>query len=153
MINQKNTFVSLAEQLALLNKNSVEVMTKLNDVVTSRNSVVNVTLMNSDGTASTYQFPTVGQLKNEIDIANRNLRKLAGLADSTAYVSDGTTMRRVYVDDLNREPDPINNLNNISKFASINNSFFESLSNPMLAVVIDLTDKIDRKVSKVLWCI
>ena len=32
MINQKNTFVSLAEQLALLNKNSVEVMTKLNDV-------------------------------------------------------------------------------------------------------------------------
>ena len=150
MINQKNTFVSLAEQLALLNKNSVEVMTKLNDVVTSRNSVVNVTLMNSDGTASTYQFPTVGQLKNEIDIANRNLRKLAGLADSTAYVSDGTTMRRVYVDDLNREPDPINNLNNISKFASINNSFFESLSNPMLAVVIDLTDKIDRKVSKVL---
>ena len=150
MINQKNTFVSLAEQLALLNKNSVEVMTKLNDVVTSRNSVVNVTLMNSDGTASTYQFPTVVQLKNEIDIANRNLRKLAGLADSTAYVSDGTTMRRVYVDDLNREPDPINNLNNISKFVSINNSFFESLSNPMLAVVIDLTDKIDRKVSKVL---
>ena len=31
MINQKNTFVSLAEQLALLNKNSVEVITKLND--------------------------------------------------------------------------------------------------------------------------
>ena len=98
MINQKNTFVSLAEQLALLNKNSIEVMTKLNDVVTNRNSVVNVTLMNSDGTSSTYQFPTVGQLKNEIDIANRNIRKLAGLADSTAYVSDGTTMRRVYVD-------------------------------------------------------
>ena len=50
MINQKNTFVSLAEQLALLNKNSVEVITKLNDVVTSRNSIVNLTLMNSDGT-------------------------------------------------------------------------------------------------------
>ena len=73
MINQKNTFVSLAEQLALLNKNSIEVMTKLNDVVTSRNSVVNVSLMNSDGTSSTYQFPTVGQLKNELDIANRNI--------------------------------------------------------------------------------
>ena len=150
MINQKNTFVSLAEQLALLNKNSIEVMTKLNDVVTSRNSVVNVSLMNSDGTSSTYQFPTVGQLKNELDIANRNIRKLAGLADSTAYVSDGTTMRRVYVDDLNREPEPIENLNTVSKFVSINNSFFESLSNPMLAIELDLTDKIDRKVNKVL---
>ena len=150
MINQKNTFVSLAEQLALLNKNSVEVMTKLNDVVTNRNSVVNVTLMNSDGTSSSYQFPTVGQLKNELDIANRNIRKLAGLADSTAYVSDGTTMRRVYIDDLNSEPQPIDSVNTISKFVTINNSFFDALSNPMLAVVIDLTDKIDQKVMKVL---
>lgn len=150
MINQQNSFVSLAEQLALLNKNSVEVMTKLNDVVSSRNSVINVNLMNSDGTTSSYQFPTVGQLKNELDIANRNIRKLAGLADSTAYVSDGTSMRRVYVDDLNREPEPIDTLNTIKKFSTINNSFFESLSNPMLAINIDLTDKIDIKVNKVL---
>jgi hypothetical protein len=150
MINQKNTFVSLAEQLALLNKNSIEVISKLNDVVTNRNSVVNVTMMNSDGTSSTYQFPTVGQLKNEIDIANRNIKKLAGLADSTAYVSDGTTMRRVYVDDLNREPEPIDSLNTVTRFMSINNSFFEALSNPMLVVLINLTDKIDRKVGKVL---
>jgi hypothetical protein len=150
MINQKNTFVSLAEQLALLNKNSVEVITKLNDVVTSRNSVINLTMMNSDGTTSSYQFPTVGQLKNELDVANRNIRKLAGLADSTAYVSDGTTMRRIYVDDLNREPQPINNLNNVTQFTPVNNSFFESLSNPMLAIKLDLSDKVDRKVSKVL---
>ena len=150
MINQKNTFVSLAEQLALLNKNSVEIMTKLNDVVTNKNSVVNVNLMNSDGTISSYQFPTVGQLKNEIDLANRNIQKLAGLADSTAYVSDGTTMRKVYVDDFNLEPDPVDSINKISRFSAINNSFFEALSNPMLAVSIDLTNKIDRKVTKVL---
>lgn len=150
MTNQKNTFVSFTEQLALLNKNSIEVITKLNDVVTNRNSVVNVTLTNSDGVEATYQFPTVGQLKNELDIANRNIKKLAGLADSTAYVSDGTTMRRVYVDDLNREPEPIDNLNSVSKFVTINNSFFEALSNPMLAVKIDLTGQIDRKVNKVL---
>jgi hypothetical protein len=150
MINQKNTFVSLAEQIALLNKNSVEVMTKLNDVVTNRNSVVSVNLVNDDGTMSTYQFPTVGQLKNELDIANRNIQKLAGLADSTAYVSDGTTVRKVFVDDLNREPEPLDVLGNVTRFVSVNNSFFESLSNPMLAVRIDLTDKIDRMVSKVL---
>jgi len=150
MINQKNTFVSFAEQLALLNKNSVEIITKLNDVVTSRNSVIDVSLINSDGTVSSYQMPTVGQLKNEIDIANRNIKKLSGLDDSTAYVSDGTTMRRIFVDDLNREPEPITNLNNVSKFVAINNSFFDSLSNPMLAININLTDKVDNKVNKVL---
>jgi len=150
MINQQNSFVSLAEQLAVLNKNSTEVMTKLNDVVTSRNSVINVNLMNSDGTTSSYQFPTVGQLKNELDIANRNIQKLAGLADSTAYVSDGTTMRRIYVDDLNSEPSPIDSLDTINNFTSINNSFFESLCDPILAIELDLTDKIDQKVKKVL---
>lgn len=150
MINQKNTFVSLAEQLALLNKNSVEIMTKLNDVVTSRNSIVNLTLMNSDGTSSNYQYPTVGQLKNDLDIANRNIRKLSGLADSTAYVNDGTTMRRIYVDDLNREPEPIDSLNVVSRFSTINNYFFEALCNPMLAVNLDLTDKIDGRTKQVL---
>jgi len=150
MINQQNSMVSLAEQMAVLNKNSMEVMTKLTDVVTSRNSVVNVNLMNTDGTTSSYQFPTVGQLKNELDIANRNIQKLAGLADSTAYVSDGTTMRRIYVDDLNSEPSPIDSLDSIKKFTSINNSFFESLYDPMLAIQLDLTDKIDQKVKKVL---
>ena len=150
MINQKNTFVSLAEQLAILNKNSVEIMTKLNDVVTSRNSIVNLTLMNSDGTSSNYQYPTVGQLKNDLDIANRNIRKLSGLADSTAYVNDGTTMSRIYVDDLNREPEPIDSLNVVSRFSTINNYFFEALCNPMLAVNLDLTDKIDGRTKQVL---
>ena len=150
MINQRNTFVSLSEQIAILNKNSIEVITKLNDVVANRDSVVNVDLMNSNGVISSYQFPTVGQLKNEITIANRNIRKLAGLSDSTAYISDGVTNRKIYVDDLNREPEPIDDLNEVTSFVTINNSFFESLSNPMLAVQIDLTDKLDRKVNKVL---
>jgi len=149
-MNQKNTLVSLFEQIAILNKNAVEIMTSLNDVVTDRNSTVDVNLLNEDGTTTTYYLPTVGQLKSEIDVANRNIAKLAGLTDNNVYVSDGTTMRKVYVDDLNREPEPINELNNVNKFVSINNSFFESLANPMLAVNINLTDKIDRKINKVL---
>lgn len=150
MINQKNTFVSLAEQLALMNKNTIEIISKLNDVVSNNNSVISVNLINSDGTSSAYQLPSISQLKTDLDIANRNIKKLAGLNDSTAYISDGTTFRKVYVDDLNREPEPINNLNIIKQFKTVNNSFLESLNSPMLSVQIDLTDKIDRKVNKVL---
>jgi len=150
MFNQKNTFISLVEQVALLNKNAVEIMTALNDVVTDRNSSVDVNMVNEDGTTTTYYLPTVGQLKSEIELANSNIERLAGLVDNNVYISDGTTTRKVYVDDLNREPEPINDLNKVNKFVSINNSFFEALSNPLLAVNIDLTGKIDRKVSKVL---
>src|SRR6056297_2170922 len=150
MQNQKNTFVSLSEQLALMNKNSVEVMTKLNDVVTQKDSIINVTLMNDDGTSSNYQFPTIGALKHELDVANRNIKKLAGMDDSVAYVDDGTTMRKIHIADLNSEPEPIDGLNSISKFSIVNNSFFESLNDPILSVNIDLTDKVDKKVSKVL---
>ncbi len=150
MFNQKNTFISLVEQVALLNKNAVEIITSLNDVVTDRNSSVDVNMVNEDGTTTTYYLPTVGQLKSEIELANSNVERLAGLVDNNVYVSDGTTSRKVYVDDLNREPEPINELNKVNKFVSINNSFFEALSNPLLAVNIDLTGKIDRKVNKVL---
>lgn len=150
MINQKNTLVSFLEQVAVLNKNAVEIIASLNSVVTDRNSVVGVEYLNSDGTTTTYYLPTVGQLKTEIDLANSNIQRLAGLVDNNVYITDGTTSRKVYVDDLNREPEPINDLNKVTKFVSINNSFFEALSNPLLAVNIDLTGKIDRKVDKVL---
>lgn len=150
MINQQNTFVSIIEQIALLNKNAVEIIASLNDVVTDRNSVVGVNYLNSDGSTTTYYLPTVGQLKTEIDLANSNIQRLAGLVDNNVYITDGITSRKIYVDDLNREPEPINDLNKVTKFVSINNSFFEALSNPLLAVNIDLTGKIDRKVDKVL---
>lgn len=150
MINQKNSFISLVEQVALLNKNAVEIITSLNDVVTDRNASVNVNMLNDDGSTTTYYVPTVGQLKSEIEIANSNIERLAGLVDNSVYITDGTTTRKIYVDDLNREPEPINDLNKVTKFVSINNSFFEALSNPLLAVNIDLTDKIDKKVNKVL---
>ena len=150
MLNQKNTFISLVEQVALLNKNAVEIMAALNDVVTDRNASVDVNMVNEDGTTTTYYLPTVGQLKSEIELANSNIQRLAGLVDNNVYISDGTTTRKVYVDDLNREPEPINDLNKVSEFVSINNSFFEALSNPLLAVNVDLTGKVDRKVSKVL---
>ena len=65
MINQKNTFVSLAEQLALMNKNTIEIISKLNDVVSNNNSVISVNLINSDGTSSAYQLPSISQLKTE----------------------------------------------------------------------------------------
>ena len=39
---QKNSFISLLEQIAQMNKNSVEIITKLNDVVGSNKNTISV---------------------------------------------------------------------------------------------------------------
>lgn len=148
---QKNSFISLLEQLANLNKNATEIMTKMTDVVTSNKNSVIVTFQDEDGRTSQYEMPTVGWLKKEIDIANSNIKKLATLeGDNSVIIIDDNTSKKIKSVDLNREPDQIDNLNVVTTFGQGNNWFFESLMNPLLSVNIDLTGQIDSNVNRVL---
>ena len=148
---QKNSFVSFLEQIALLNKNSVEIITKLNDVVSSNQDVVSVDMVEPDGTTAKYQLPSVGYLKKQVDIANANIRKLSGLqADNSVIIIDGKSSKKIQSIDINREPSPITTLNNVTKFQEHNNWFFESLINPLLTVELDLAGKVDDHVKKIL---
>jgi hypothetical protein len=147
---QKNSFVSIAEQVSLLNANAIEILTKIQDVVSSEASAVEVNLTNEAGVESTFNMPTVGFLKKEIDIANNNIKRLSQFQDKTTYMIDGESTKKVYQVDLNREPNAISKLNVVSQFVPINNWFFESLMNPLLSVEIDLTELVEEDVTKVL---
>jgi hypothetical protein len=147
---QKNSFVSIAEQVALLNRNAIELLTKLQDVVASDASAVEVNLTDEAGIETTFNMPTVGFLKKEIDIANNNIKRLSQFQDKTTYMIDGESTKKVYQVDLNREPSSISKLDVVSQFVPINNWFFESLMNPLLSVEINLTDLVEDGVTKVL---
>ena len=148
---QKNSFISLLEQIAQLNKNSVEIITKLNDVVASNKNNVSINYQDTDGRVSNFELPTVGWLKNEIDIANSNIKKLATLeGDNSVVIIDENTSRKIQSVDLNREPAQIGNLNLVTDFGQSNNWFFENLINPILSVELDLSGKIKENVTKVL---
>lgn len=148
---QKNSFISLLEQIAQLNKNSVEVLTKLDDVVSSNKNNVSVNYQEVDGKVSTFELPTVGWLKNEIDIANSNIKKLSALeGDNSVIIIDENSSRKIKSVDLEREPDRISNINLVSNFNQNNNWFFENLINPTLSVTIDLDGKINEHVTKIL---
>jgi len=149
MPNQKNSFISLMEQVALLNKNSVEILTRLNDVVSSKNNNVTVNLLNDDGTKTQYELPTVGKLKSDLDLINTNVKRLSGLEGQT-YIMDGQTSKKVFTVDLSREPAEVSDIGAITNFSQNQNWFFESLMNPLLSVKIDLTDKIDDNTNKIL---
>jgi hypothetical protein len=148
-MSQRSSFVSLAEQLTALNQNTVEIVTKLNDIVTSQDSAVSIILLDQNGNKSEYYMPTVGYLKNEIDKINTNIKRLSGI-DSTSNIIDGKSVKRIYVTDMNKEPYPLGSLSEIKQFEPINNHFFESLMNPLLSVNIDLSDKVTTDVNKII---
>ncbi len=148
-MNQRSSFISLAERVSALNNNSVEIITKLSDIVSSKDSAVSINLIDQEGNSTTYYMPTVGYLKKEIDKINSNIKRLVGI-ESTTNIIDGESSKRIYVTDLNREPYPINILGEVTTFESVPNHFFESLMNPLLSVEIDLTDKVTSDINKIL---
>ena len=147
---QRNSFVTLAEQVQLLNNNAVSLLTSMNNVVNSQDSSVNVVQLDNEGNETTYSLPTVGKLQADINIINSNIKRLSGLNDNTVHVIEGNSTKKVYLTDLNREPNRIDVLNTVSNFSATNNWFFESLINPMLSVNFDLTDKVDRDVDGII---
>jgi len=142
-----NSFVTLAQQITTLNKNCVEILTKVNDLVSSQSDAVNI-VYDNNGVVSSYSQPTVGYLKNQIDVLNQNMKRMASI-DGYTFIRDGQSFKRVMTSDLNREPAPIGDINQVSTFSPIDNWFFESLMNPMLAVTIDLTDKVEQTTNKI----
>jgi len=143
-----NSFITLAEKITRLNANCVEILTKTNDLVSSESDSVKIAYDNN-GAVNTYSQPTVGYLKNQIDILNQNMKRMASIEGYT-YIRDGQSYKRIMTSDLNKEPAPISGVAQVTTFTPINNHFFESLMNPMLAVTIDLTDKVEEAVRKIL---
>lgn len=147
---QKNSFVSIAEQITLMNLNSSEIITKMNDVVTATGSTVNVVQYDSNGNEYSYSLPTVGKLQSEITELNNNVSRLAGMNDNNVHIINGNSTKKIFLSDLNREPNKIDSIDYVSTFNQSNNWFFESLMNPTLAVKFDLTDKVGNDVDGVI---
>ena len=148
-MDQVNSFVSLADSVVILNKNCVEILTKINDVVASQQQTVKIDYTDLNNVTQSFSLPTVGNLMNQINILNQNVRSLSSIQGS-AFITDGQIVKKIITSDLNIEPVPIQNVSQAKTFSTINNSFFESLMNPMLAISIDLTNQITQNVNKIL---
>jgi hypothetical protein len=143
-----SSFVTIAEKITYLNKNNIEILTSINDLVSSTKSSVNI-VYDDNGVVSSYSQPTVGYLKNQIDVLNQNMKRMASI-DGYTFIRDGQSFKRVMTTDLNIEPQPIGSINQVTTFTPVNNHFFESLMNPILSVTVDLTNKVDANVNKIL---
>lgn len=149
-MNEKNTFVSMAEQVALLNKNSVEMLTKLTEAISTNSSSVSIKYISENGVESKYAVPSVTYLNEQITIANNNIKRLTQFNEKATYIIDGQATNKLLRVDLNREPEQIGDVEKALEFTPVNNWFFESLMSPLLTVSINLTDLVDDDVTKVL---
>ena len=151
MNNGRNSFAILAEQVVRNNRNALEIMAKLDKIVSSSDSNVEVVLTDESGNPVKYSFPTVGFLKSELERINSNLNTLASISTNGAFIREAdNAFKKVIVADLNREPNSLSTLNSITDFRSDKNWFFDALLNPSLSVLVDLNGKVEDNVRKCL---
>ncbi len=150
MSNTKNSFSSLIAQFLRLQKNSLEIINKLNDVTTSPKDSVEIEFLKDDNTSENIQVPSIGYLKSEINRLNDNIQTLSGLNDSKANIRnpDGT-VSKIYQANILKDPSSPSSLQVPSTFQARNNWFFESFLNPLLYIQIDVENQIPTNSEKV----
>jgi hypothetical protein len=148
----QSSYTQVAEQVINFNNNVVSLLSNINTLITSTEPTVTVSITDQSGVARQFSLPSFGFLKSEIDRLNNNLNSIYSVNDAGALIqpSNGTRFRKVVTVDLNKEPNDINNLATVSTFKQRKNWFFDGLMNPQIFVELDLTNKIENNVRKIL---
>jgi hypothetical protein len=73
MSNTRNSFSSLITQFLRLQKNSLEIINKLNEFATSPSDSVEIEFVKDDSSSENIQIPSYGFLKTEINRLDQNI--------------------------------------------------------------------------------
>ena len=148
----RSSFATVADQITAYNKNIVDTLTKINALTTTKEPSVDIQIIDVEGVLRSYSLPSFTFLKTEIERLNNSLNSLYSIDTGGALIQTTTTnkFKKIITVDLNREPNPINDLGAITQFRSQKNWFFDSMLNPALFVEFDLSGKIENNVRKIL---
>lgn len=148
----QSSFAQVASQIVAFNRNIVETLSKINSLATTTDPSVNVDIIDIEGVSRSYSLPSFTFLKTEIERLNNSLNSLYSIEAPGAMIqtSNANKFRKIITVDLNREPSSISDLGVITEFKSDRNWFFDGLLNPQLMIELDLADKIENNVRKIL---
>ncbi len=148
----KSSYPEVANQVISFNKNVVEILSKINSLSTTQEPSVEVRIFDTDGVIKTYNLPSFTFLKSEIERLNNSMNSLYNIDSGGALIQTSSTNRfkKVITVDLNKEPNSVNDIGLVTQFKSQVNWFFESMLNPSLFIELDLRDKVEDNVRKIL---
>jgi hypothetical protein len=148
----QSSFAQVASQIVAFNRNIVETLSKINSLSTTTDPSVNVDIIDIEGVSRSYSLPSFTFLKTEIERLNNSINSLYSIEAPGAMIqtSNANKFRKIITVDLNREPGSIDNLGVVTEFKSDRNWFFDGLLNPQLMIELDLGDKIENNVRKIL---
>ena len=149
-----NSLGYFLEQALIIEKNSLETVSKVSDAVTSQKDTVTITLTDPSNPSktTTYSIPSFGYLKSEIDRLDNTLKTLTNIESGTGsrvQLSDGT-YRKIVASKLDSEAPTITTTNNITNFNFKSNWLFEDMMNPYLYASVDLSNSVPTETEKVL---
>lgn len=148
----QSSYPEVANQVVAYNKNVVEILSKINSLSTTQEPSVEVRIFDADGIIKTYNLPSFTYLKSEIERLSNSINSLYNIDSGGALIQTSSTnkFKKVITVDLNKEPNSINDIGLVTGFQSKVNWFFESMLNPSLFIELDLRDKIEDDIRKIL---
>ena len=149
-----NSLSYFLEQALIMEKNSLETVSKVSDAVTSQKDTVTITLTdpNDPSKTITYSIPSFGYLKSEIERLDNTLKTITNIesgSGSRVQLSDGT-YRKIVASKLACEAPTITSTNNVTNFNFKSNWLFEDMMNPYLYANVDLSNCIPTETERVL---
>ena len=135
MAGTNNSISTLLTQFMRLENNALAILSQLNNATTSAGDSLVISQTDSSGTTQTYNVPTFGWFKAELNRIDNNTLALAGLGNGSAIIRmpDGSIKQIIAAEALS-DPTPIQTVPNPQNFLIKNNWFFDSFLNPLLMV-------------------
>jgi hypothetical protein len=148
----QSSFAQVASQIVTFNRNIIESLSKINSLSTTTDPSVNIDIIDLEGVSRSYSLPSFTFLKSEIERLNNSINSLYSIESPGALIqtTNANKFKKIVTVDLNREPNSISDLGQVTQFKTDRNWFFDGLLNPLLSIELDLSNKVEDNVRKVL---
>jgi len=156
MAEGTNSLSEILNSLGVQTANAQELISKMNQALTTNSSQVEVTRIDADDPtlSTTIPIPSIGYMNGRIEEIDTKFKTLLNANGNTIGVKDDQgNVKRFELNDITKTISDLEKIGDASlglptRFKTKNNWFFESFLSPLLYVPIDVTNYVSDDISK-----